>query len=150
MEVGGRPLELASCGVREILWVSVYDAGLYLRPGAAPDAAADATEPVALAVRVESAVHFPYRMPAKWHQALASGLDAQSMERVQNAYRSLRDGDVLTVRYDPGKGVALAVNGNPVASGDHRLIAALLQAWADDRPVAEKIRRIVLDHPCDP
>ena len=149
LSADGDELRLASCGVREILWVEVYSAGLYLRPGAQPDAAADPAEPAALAVRVHSAMHFPYHMPGKWQRALASGLDAAAMERVERAYQALKDDDLLTVRYAPGAGVKLEVNGRSiVATGGHRIIRALLEAWAEGQPIEDKIRRIALDHPC--
>jgi hypothetical protein len=149
LSAGGQELRLVSCGVREVLWVEIYSAGLYLRPGARADAAADAAEPAALAVRVQSAMHFPYHMPDKWRHALASGLDDAAMRRVERAYHALQDDDLLTVRYAPGAGVKLELNGRPIVqTGDHRIIRALLEAWAEDQPIEDKIRRIALDHPC--
>ena len=149
LDVAGRSLVLASCGVREVLWVPVYAAGLYLPPGAAADAATDASRPSALRVRVLSGVHFPWGIPQKWRRALERSLGGAEMERVEDAYRSLRDGDLLTLRYAPGHGVALLVNGVPVANGGHGLIIDLLDAWAEDQAPAQKVRELVLDHPCE-
>ena len=149
VDVAGERLSLVSCGVREVLWVDVYSAGLYLRAGAAPEAAADPREPAALALVALSPMHLPYRMPAKWRDALARGLDAGAIERVEQAYRSLGEGDRLLAAYAPGRGASLSVNGRPIAhASGHGLIGALLTTWADGRPLREHIRRIALEHQC--
>lgn len=149
VSVGGERLQRVSCGVREILWVDVYRAALYLRAGAPPDAALDADEPAALRVEVESPRHFPYRMPEKWRRALGTGLDDAAMERVDEAYQRLGAGDRLAIEYRPGNGASLYRNGTPVAHAPgHGVIAALLEAWAEDEPAADKVRRIVLQRPC--
>jgi len=149
VDVAGEQLSLASCGVREVLWVDVYSAGLYLRAGAGPGAAADPREPAALALVVLSPMHLPYRMPGKWRDALAQGLDADAMERVERAYRGLGEGDRLLAAYAPGHGATLRVNDRPIARAlGHGLIGALLATWADGRPVGQHIRRIALEHPC--
>ena len=149
IDVHGESLRLVSCGVREILWVDIYSAGLYLRPSAPPDAATDPGEPAALSIVVHSPMHFPFQLPDKWRRALHTGLDADGVERVVQAYQALREGDRLSVEYLPGSGVTLYTNGKRiVASGGHRLIAGLLEAWSAGSPVAEKVRRTATKHPC--
>ena len=149
LDPAGLRLRLASCGVRQVLWMRLYSVGLYLPPGATLDAALDASRPAALRIQILDKGGFPPRIPRKWRGALERGLSAQAMTRVRGAYESLRDGDRLTLAYVPTRGVRLSVNGEAIAHAHgHTLIADMLHVWAGGDALAGKLRRIALRHPC--
>jgi len=149
LEVAGARLELASCGVRRLLWLDFYSAGLYLAPSVALDAALDPAQPAALAVKVLNWRNFPDEMPAKWRRPLAAALEPAAMARVLAAYGGLRDADLFVLTYAPRKGTWLTLNGDRIAhASGHRVIDAMLRVWAGDDPLADKLRHLALEHPC--
>ena len=149
LDPAGSQLRLASCGVRQVLWMRLYSVGLYLPPGAPLDAALDAKRPAALRIEILDKGDFPPRIPQKWRGPLERGLSAQAMSRVRAAYGNLRDGDRLTLAYVPRQGVRLSVNGEALAHAHgHALIADMLRVWAGGDALAGKLRRIALRHPC--
>jgi hypothetical protein len=51
----------------------------------------------------------------------------------------------------PGSGVTLQLNDRVVArSPRHDVVEALLQTWAENEPVRERVNRVVARHPCRP
>ena len=146
---GETPLALASCGVRQVLWMELYSVGLYLSPGAPLLAALDPQAPAALRVKVLDKNDFPADIPEKWRRPLERALTVAEMARIRAAYGTLRNGDFLTLAYAPADGVRLSVNGQALAHTDgHHLIDEMLRVWAGHDPVTGKLRRIALQHPC--
>lgn len=149
MRVSGYVLELASCGVRDTLWIDHYAVGLYLPKGASPGAASDPDRAKAVRMKIISARYLPENIPGKWREALASELQREPMMRVRRSYRKLEDGDVVTFFYLPSSGVTMNVNGDTVIAGrDHAVIDSILSAWAERDPIGEKLHRLELKHPC--
>jgi len=143
------PLLLASCGVRDTLWVEHYAAGLYLRRGAAPQGVLDPGEPKALRLRVLTTTYLPEQLPGRWRRALERALDADTYARARRSYLRLSAGDTVTIVYLPGSGVSMQHNGRLVAqSDDHRVVEAMLDAWAGDEPIDDKLERLTREHPC--
>lgn len=147
--LGEEPLDPVSCGVRDTLWVDHYRAVLYLPRGAPIESVRDPRTPKAVVIRIVDARYLPSRIPAKWRRALETRIAAEPMQRIRDAYRRLRKGDVVAFTYAPASGVALRVNGDGIFRGDgHAVIDAILDAWARPEPVARKLHRLAIEHPC--
>lgn len=150
LQVGHHALSAAGCMVRETLWIDHYAAALYVPPRM-PAAAAvqDPTRPKALRIQILNKTFMPAEVPRKWRHTLEKQLDGETYGRVRSAYKALEAGDVITFAYVPGPGVMLHVNGDVIATTpNHGVIDALLDAWADGEPVAERIGRAVKRNPC--
>lgn len=150
LQVGDQVLAAASCGTRETLWIDHYAATLYVRPGDAPEhALLDPRRAKALEIRLLNKSFMPGEIPRKYRRALEVELSDEAMERVRDAYRTLRSGDVVRVAYLPGAGVSVSVNGQRVvAAPAHGAIDAILVAWAGDKPVQQHLRAMLAKHPC--
>lgn len=149
LHIGGEPLTLVSCGVRDTLWIDHYVAGLYVPPGTSPQATRDAGRPKAVRLKVVSATYLPADIPEKWRTTLQQELAQDPMDRVRRAYDRLSDGDVITFSYLPEHGVTMSVNGRAIArTPGHALIDAILDAWAARDPISGKLQRLSLQYPC--
>lgn len=150
LHVGDQVLAAASCGVRETLWIDHYIATLYVRPGdAAETALVDPRRAKALELRLVNRTFMPAEIPRKYRRALEAELDRDTMQRVRDAYRSLRAGDTVRVAYLPARGASLSVNGQPVAAVPaHHVIEAILFTWADGKPLDQHLRTMLARHPC--
>ena len=149
MALGEQPLLLASCGVRDTLWVEHYVAALYLRPGQTIAATRDPAQPIVVLLHVIRGASLPQRIPEQWRTPLREELELEPLARVRAAYAQLGSGDRVVVSYEPGAGVAMAVNGRTVATAPgHELIDSMLRSWADGDPLSGKLRRLALEHPC--
>ncbi len=149
LRVGRQTLQLASCGVRDTLWIDHYVAGLYLPPGSSIQAAKDPRKAKAVRLKVVNARYLPGNIPDKWRGALSTELRHEPMMRVRRAYDGLSDGDVATFTYTPRNGVTMAVNGKTLVHAEgHAVIESILKAWAGKDPIAGKLHRLELQHPC--
>lgn len=143
-------LELASCGVRDTLWIEHYVAGLYVPSGDSVHAASDPARAKAVRLHVVDERYLPKRLPEKWREALLRELDPTSMSRIRTAYRALGDRDVLTILYVPQQGVTMWSNGELVVHAPgHRVIDSILKTWGENEPVADKLDRLTREHRCD-
>jgi hypothetical protein len=150
LRVGNQSLTAASCATRDTLWIHHYVAALYLPARESAVAALqDPKQPKALHVQILSKTFLPKEMPKKWRQALESQLDSASFSSIRSAWRELRVGDRVTIAYAPGPGVTLQLNDSVVATSPrHDVVDALLQTWADDEPIPQRVNRVVAKHPC--
>ena len=145
----GAVLERDSCGVRDSLWIDHYAAGLYVAPGDPITSVRDPGAPKAVRLEMISMKFVPETIPEKWLAALEGALPAGPLARLRKAYRSLGDGDVMTIGYAPGTGVTVQVNGRQVtAVPQHAVIDAILSAWAGEESVDAKLAKLLTDHPC--
>lgn len=140
-------LVLNGHGVRERMWTDIYDLALYL-----PKASAnlryifDPATPKAIRIRVLYD-DIPEDMPDDWVAMFRSELSPQAFRRLDRAYRQLRVGDVLVVRYAPMTGTRILVNGRAVVDDSgHGLIQGVLRRWLGDDPVSENLRRLLLNY----
>ena len=150
LRVGNQSLTAASCATRDTLWIHHYVAALYLPSReSAVSALQDPKQPKALQVQILSKTFLPKEMPKKWRQALESQLDGPSFSSIRSAWRELRVGDRVTIAYAPGPGVTLELNDSVVATSPrHDVIDTLLQTWADNEPIPQRLNRVVAKHPC--
>ena len=149
LHVGDRALELVSCGVRDTLWIDHYAAGLYVPTGQSATAAKDGRQTTAVLMKIIQARYLPEDIPSKWRHALAAELQREPMMRVRRAYDGLSNGDVVTFAYVPRQGTTMRVNGRLVLDVEgHLVIDAILDAWAEQDRVDDKLHRLALEHPC--
>lgn len=145
----GRILQRVSCGTRDTLWIDHYVAGLYIPRGANIGVVRDPAGAKAVVIRMINTRYLPDSIPEKWLEALQRETPPEPLARVRRAYRQLSDGDVMTIAYRPQTGVAIGVNGRRVAQvRGHAVIDAILQAWAEEKTVAEKLQKLSIEHPC--
>jgi len=150
VQVGDQVLAAASCGTRETLWIDHYVATLYVPPGDAADAALlDPRRPKALEIHLVTTRFMPGEIPGKYRRALEDDVDEQSMERLRDAYRLLRPGDVIRITYAPGPGVSVSVNHRLIlTSPAHHAVESILATWADGKPLHRHLRTVLAKHPC--
>ena len=150
VQVGDETLAAASCGIRETLWIDLYAATLYVRPGERAEAAlVDPRRAKALEIRLISTSLKPAEIPKRYRHALEAELDRATIDRLRITYRDLRAGDAIRIAYLPGRGTSLNVNGQPVATAPgHRVIESILFTWADGKPLDQHLRAMLAKHPC--
>jgi hypothetical protein len=143
-------LELASCGVRNTLWMEHYVAALYVPRGGSARAVQDREQPKAVVMQVVDGRFIPQRIPRKWRRPLGRTLDAATFSRVQRAFRTLSEGDRITVLYTPRSGLSMYLNDRLVAQDEgHTVIDAILDAWKENDTIQGKLDRLQSEHPCD-
>lgn len=150
IEVNDHELQLASCGVRDTLWVTHYVAAFYLaRPEAAAQISVDPDEPKLIRLDIIDTDWLPDSIPEKWREPLRVELARDPYSRVKRYYQALSAGDVVHLSYLPGRGVSMSVNDMHVMTEPgHGLIDAMLAAWSEPDPVSNRVRRLLLEHPC--
>ena len=150
LRVGNQSLPAASCATRDTLWIHHYTAALYLAPKASPASALqDPKAPKALHIQILSRTFLPKDLTVKWRDTLEAHLDMPSFTSVRLAWREIAVGDQVTIAYLPGSGVTLQLNDRVIArSPRHDVIDALLQTWADNEPVPQRVSRVVAKNPC--
>ena len=150
LRVGNQSLPAASCATRDTLWIHHYAAALYVPPRTAPAAALqDPKQPKALHIQVLSRSLLPKDLPVKWRDTLEAHLDLPSFTSVRLAWREVAVGDQVTIAYVPGSGVTLQLNDRVVArSPRHDGVDALLQTWAENEPISERVNRVIARNPC--
>lgn len=139
----------AACGVRHTLWFEHYAAQLYVAPGDPAAVLADPARPKMVRMRILNAFFMPPDIPKKWRGALQGAVDAGTMARLAQSYDALQRGDTVVVSYVPREGLSVRINDHLVAKEPgHAAIDALLQAWADDAPLAKKVAGTLRRHRC--
>jgi hypothetical protein len=149
MKVGGEPVALRTCGIRDTLWIDHYVAALYVPPRTSVQAVEDPGQAKAVRIRILDRRWLPRELPRKWSAALQAGLPEEPLQRVRAAYAALALGDDVEITYAPHRGTEMRVNGSLItrASG-HGVIDALLATWAGREAVAAKLARVAARHPC--
>ncbi len=150
LQVGGNELTLAICGRRDTVWINHYVVGLYLPRGTTTLALLNPETSKAVRMHIVQSRHLPREIPKKWRDAMQRELEHEPMSRVRRAYQLLSKGDVVTISYVPQQGVTMSVNGSAVlqAAAGHGVINSILNAWAENDPVTEKLKRLALEHHC--
>jgi hypothetical protein len=150
LRLGDQTLAAASCARRETLGLSHYTATLYVRAGdSAPLALLDPSHAKAFEIGLLSRAFMPQEIPRKYRRALAEVLSDDDMDRLGEAYRALRPGDLIRIAYVPGAGLNVNVNGQRIiATPEHRVVESILVAWADGKPLDQKLRATLAKHPC--
>jgi hypothetical protein len=152
LRLGDQTLAAASCARRETLGLSHYTATLYVRPGdSAPLALLDPNRAKALEIGILSRAFMPPEIPRKYRRALDEELDDDAMDRLREAYRALRPGDLIRIAYVPGAGLSVSVNGQRIATTrEHQVVESILVTWANGKPLDQHLRATLAKHPCPP
>src|SRR5687767_9161174 len=97
----GQSLRLASCAVREELWMELYAVSLYLPQGTPTDAARirDDATPKLLRLDVTYEGSVPNGLPEDWAQRLRDQVRREFIRTLQNQYNDLRHGDTVRIAY---------------------------------------------------
>ncbi len=149
-EAEGTFLELAACGVRDPLWIDLYVASLYVpQRQDAERAVRDPNSAKLVRLDILRTLLMPERIPEEYRTPLREELAPHPYSVLAQYYRDLRPGDVVSVLYRPGAGVALRVNGRTVVTEPgHRLIDRILQTWSAPREVSGKLQDMLARYAC--
>lgn len=149
MRLDGKSLALASCGVRDTLWVDHYVAALYIPDkGRAEPVVRDPKQSKILLVRVVNAEHFPEQLPEQWRKPLQASLSADKFSQVSAVYKKLRKGDTMMFTYSPQGGLTMKVNDQTVVTSGHGVIDAMLRAWQSGEASSETLGSLLQGHGC--
>ena len=150
VRVDGQALALASCGVRDTLWVEHYVAAVYLPPHAPRvSTMLDPEQPMAILLHVTSTSMLPEQVPEQWREPLRKELRDEPLSKVREAYSGLSAGDRVRLDYSPKDRVVLSVNDTVITRDASRsLIDSLLRNWAGEDPLSGKLQRLLQKHPC--
>jgi hypothetical protein len=151
LQVGGRTLQLNGAGLRSKLFIQVYVGALYLerRSGdAAAILADDAPWAVSLVFRrdvdhdkiLEAFVAaFEHNSPGQLEQL------KPQLELFHVVLRDLKEGETLTLQYQPGAGTTLIVPGGASALVPGRSFGeAVLRTWLGEHPTDASLKAALL------
>jgi hypothetical protein len=148
MQSRGGGLVLASCGVKRSLAINHYVSALYVPRNGSVQALRNPKAAKAVQLHITNDKFLPGEVPAKWRNALARALPAETVEQLDAMMKELRAGDRVTISYQPAEGVSVLKNGGLVVrAAGHRAIDEILRTWAKDAPVTEKIAKLA-ENPC--
>jgi len=150
--VAGTDLRLNGTGLRAVAWFKAFAAGLYLvRPARSAQEATAQEGPKRLqlrmlrelpAVEFNKAVHKGVSRNVSAAQLQALQLRLDQFGEVVDAQEKLRLGDVVDLDHEPGKGMAMRVNGTlrgGLIPGDDFYVALLL-SFLGDQPYDKKLK----------
>lgn len=143
---GDGELVLAGTGTREVFWIDTYTLALYLpRDMVSPAAIMDPG--VAKDVRIYPVYggDIPDDMPEAWEEELGAVLSERTMARLRDVYSRMSTGDEVIVRYRPGEGTSLSINGAPMEQIDsHAPMRAMLEMWIGPDPISQDLKEALL------
>ncbi len=154
--LGDSELKLNGLGLRAIAFIKAYVVGLYLQERAGTEQAVLDSQGTK---RIE--IRMLYRASAAdFNRALIRGIQknstaeemarlqdrSQRMEAVINAIGTVREGDRITLDFDPARGMVLGLNGQargePIDGAD--FYAAVLRIFIGQHPVDDRVKRGLL------
>ena len=162
IRLGDTDLRLNGLGMRAVLFIKGYAAGLYLSQKA------DTPEAV---YKAPGAKRVQLRMmrdakAADFHRSLVSGMRKNAtpdelarlqdrlvqLEEAIDAVGAVKQGDTINLDFVPARGLTLSVNGQvrgkPVAGAD--FFNTLLEIFVGERPVDANLKRGLLGQPVTP
>ena len=149
VRVGHTPLTLVAEGSRtdQLGGEALYTVAVYAeaRPlDVARLASADTVKALQIEVVSDDDPFHPLTRP--WRRELVPRLDRAATTHLLAIVGSARNGDVLTVEYEPGKGTTIRGNTlTAVSRAPHGLMIAFLDQWLGQRPVSEDLKRTLLE-----
>lgn len=146
VRVGSVALVLAGEATREKVFFDLYRVAMYL-PRRSRDVSYIRNAETAKAFRVEVLYGGPApdEVPEDWRRELVPVLTAQQMARLNGAFQSLQEGDVILATFAPGAGSTISLNGRTLVSDTgNQLIEALIDLWLGRDPVSEDIKAALL------
>ena len=148
VEIGGEAVPLRGAGTIRFLGFKVYSAALYAdaaSPGKLPDA-----KPAELAFVYHRTIDKKHTVKCtEEHVEKNPDADLSSLrvrlDRLYEAYATLRKGDSIRYVYDPEKGTEILINGRRVALIEGEDFAqAIFGCWLSDQPVDEALKKELL------
>lgn len=139
-------LVLKNRGTATFFNIDLYDAALYLEPD---------RDPLQWHRETARQLEISYFKPVKAeHFAKATDKLIQrnlkkceyrqmksTIDRFLALYRDVKPGDRYSLTYVPGKGTALALNGQPLGIFEGNLLSrALFAIWLGDKPISDDLR----------
>lgn len=141
VNAGGDELVLNGKGVRHMLFVALYECALYL-PQRMADPGRILQHPGPIVLRARIIAGDPGNsIPEDWRGVLRDELSDRMYRKFRGFYRDLEQGDEVEVRYRPGAGTDVWLNGKRLFTApDRNLIDALLRLWIGDEPVSTELK----------
>lgn len=147
-------LERNGSGIREMLWIDIYEAALYL-PGdrlaefrRGDTLTLDGDTPAAF--RIELLIDEVPSIPGRWRDIFERHMTPDQLVRLEAAYDRLGKGDTILFHYRPGIGTVIAMNtGSSERVDGPGLMADLLAEWVGPEPVSRDLRAKLMGHPQD-
>ena len=107
-------------------------------------ASADTAKALRIEVASDDDPFNPLTRP--WRRELVPRLDLVATTHLLTIVGAVRQGDVVLVEYEPGKGTTIRVNTlTAVSRAPHGLMVAFLDQWLGQRPVSEDLKRTLLE-----
>jgi len=154
--VGGKTLVLNGAGMRQIVFIKVYAAGLYLaeKKTSAADALA-LTTPKRIALHIQREINSDEfgqlfitsmnKNSTKEEKAKVINQTVKFGEMFSNL-QPVKKGDVVTLDWVPGSGTVSTLNGKQIGETlpDVAFYNAVLRIWLGDNPVQGDLKKALL------
>ncbi len=133
------------------LFFKLYDVALYLTPGTSFENVLGASTSYRLQFRYLREIDKSIILESS-DKMLRKNLSSQEyeqiaerVERINRAYRTVRDGDRSSLTYQPGTGTTLRINGEPIVMIKGEDFARLyFKIWLGEEPISSTLRESVL------
>jgi len=129
----------------------LYDAALYAPEGATKSDVLNAKTGFQLRFRYLREIEKPIilksanKMMAKNLSGVKRNEIAEEVDKLNRAYRTVKDGDESSLTFLPERGTTLRINGEPkVTVGDQAFAAAYFQIWLGEKPISSDLKTAVL------
>jgi hypothetical protein len=151
--LGAQPLVLNGAGIRSRFFIKVYIGALYL-PARTRDVEAVLrhTGPVAMHMHFLHSEVSQKKLVDAWNDGFAANLDAAERERLQprierfnGLFRTVRQGEVIRLAYQPGVGTTVSINNETrgVIEGED-FMQGWLRIWLGKEPADASLKQGLL------
>lgn len=145
-------LEQNGSGVREILWIGVYEAAFYLPGNRLAESRRDETFSLngdtSAAFRIELLISQVPSIPDEWRVIFERYLTDDQLGNLEAAYDRLGKGDTVVFHFRPGNGTVVEIStGSKTRVDGHGLMADLLLQWLGPDPVSRDLRADLMGRP---
>jgi len=144
-------LALRGQGTATYLLFEVYEAQLYLPPQVKDSSALQKETPRRLSLRYKRAIKRSdielaamSTLQNQWPTEVVQGKKSQ-LDQLHAAMRDVKENDIYTLDYRPGKGLILSLNDKAVwQGGDARLAEMYFGIWLGDEALSPELRLALL------
>jgi hypothetical protein len=133
------------------IFFQLYDAALYTAPGAKVEDVLNATTSFRLQFRYLREIDKSIILESSDRMLRKNLSDeqfqqiAERVARINDAYRTVKDGDHSALTYQPGNGTTLTINGEPIITIEGEDFAQLyFQIWLGEQPISKSLRENLL------
>jgi len=146
LAIAGTELRLQGQGDFHYWWFHLYDGALYLPAGSSGEAVLEAAPkhlelhyhrkiPASRIVEAGNTVLRRNLSPEEWQSI------SPELATINEAYRTVREGDRYSLSFHPEQGTVLALNGETLATVPGETFARLyFRIWFGESPVSETLR----------